>query len=70
MNLDLRLFSEIEQELVKMLEQRAAELMSGKSSSWEDYKYRTGYIKALRDALSVAMEAQKNVLGVTREEER
>lgn len=64
MNLDLRLFNEIEQEFGEMLERHAAELVTGKAVDWADYKFRAGYMKALRDALAVAREAQSRVLGV------
>lgn len=67
MNLDLRLYKEIEQEFGEMLERQAAEIVTGKATDWADYKYRAGYLKALRDALEVAREANKRVIGVDTE---
>ena len=67
MNLDLRLYKELEQEFGEMLERHAAEIVTGKATDWADYKYRTGYLKALRDALEVAREANKRVIGVDTE---
>ena len=64
MNLDLRLYQEIEKDIGEMLERQAAEIVSGRATDWADYKYRTGYMKALRDALVVARDAQSRVLGV------
>jgi len=64
MNLDLRLFKEIEQQIGEQLEHHAAELVNGKPTDWADYRYRYGRIKGLRDALEVAREAQARVLGV------
>ncbi len=67
MNLDLRLYKEIETEIGEMLERHAAELVSGRSTDWADYRFRTGYMKALRDVLEVAREANKRVIGVENE---
>lgn len=67
MNLDLRLYKEIEQEFGEMLERQAAEIVTGRAADWADYKFRTGYLKALRDALEVAREANKRVIGVDTE---
>lgn len=67
MNLDLRLYKEIEQEFGEMLERQAAEIVTGRATDWADYKFRTGYLKALRDALEVAREANKRVIGVDTE---
>jgi hypothetical protein len=63
-NLDLRLYQEIEKDIGEMLERQAAEIVSGRATDWADYKYRTGYIKSLRDALSAVRDAQSRVLGV------
>ena len=66
-SLDLRLFEEIENVLVEIVERQAQEIVLGRSSDWADYKGRVQYLKAMRDALEVAREAQKRVLGVTTE---
>jgi hypothetical protein len=68
MNLDLRLYQELEQAIGEMLEQHAAELVMGKAVDWADYRFRSGYMKALRDALSVARDVQARVLGVEEKE--
>lgn len=66
-SLDLRLFEEIEKDVGERLEQIAAELVSGRPVDWPDYKLRVGKISGLREALQIANEAQKRVLGVTTE---
>lgn len=66
-SLDLRLFEEIEKDIGERLEQIAAELVSGRPVDWSDYKLRVGKISGLREALQIANEAQKRVLGVTTE---
>lgn len=66
MNLDLRLYQELETSLAEMQEQLAAEIVSGKAQSFDDYRYRVGRLKGLQDALAVAQEAQQRVLGVER----
>ena len=64
LNLDLRFFTELEKEIGDMLERHAAELVTGKATDWADYKYRSGYMKALRDVLEAAREANKRVIGI------
>jgi hypothetical protein len=63
-SLDLRFYQEMEKIIGEMLERQAAELVSGRSTDWPDYKFRTGYLKALRDVLEVAREANARVIGV------
>ena len=69
-SLDLRLFEEIENDLVEIIERQAQEIVLGRSSDWADYKSRVQYLKAMRDALDVAREAQKRVLGIGDSRER
>jgi hypothetical protein len=64
MNLDTRLYQELEKTLAELQEQLAAELVTGKASSYEDYRFRVGRLKGLADALHAAQEAQKKVLGL------
>jgi hypothetical protein len=64
MNLDLRLYQELEKTLAELQEQLAAELVTGKANSYEDYRFRVGRLKGLADALHAAQEAQKKVLGL------
>jgi hypothetical protein len=64
MNLDLQLYREIENGLAELREQLAAELVTGKANSFDDYRYRVGRLKGLTDALEVAHESQKRILGV------
>lgn len=68
MNLDLRLFQEIEKILTELQEQLAAELVLGKAQSFDDYRFRVGRMKGVADALHAAQEANKRIIGV--EEER
>lgn len=64
MNLDTRLYQELEKTLAELQEQLAAELVTGKANSFEDYRFRVGRLKGLADALHAAQEAQKKVLGL------
>jgi hypothetical protein len=66
LNLDLRLYQELEKDLADMQEQLAAEIVSGKAQSFDDYRYRVGRLKGLQDALAAAHEVQQRVLGVER----
>ena len=68
MNLDLKLFREIEQILSELQEQLAAELILGKAQSFDDYRYRVGRMKGVADALHAAREANKRIIGVDDEE--
>ena len=63
MNLDLRLYQELEIALSEMAEKLGAELITGKAQSFDDYRFRVGRLKGLQDALEVAQEVQKRVLG-------
>lgn len=67
LNLDLRLFREIETILTELQEQLAAELVLGKAQSFDDYRYRVGRMKGVADALHAAQEANKRVIGVDEE---
>lgn len=66
-SLDLRLFEAIEKDLLEVIERQASELVLGRSTDWADYKGRVQYLKAMRDALEIAREAQSRVLGVKNE---
>jgi hypothetical protein len=68
MNLDLRLFQEIEKTLTELQEQLASEIVLGKAQSFDDYKYRIGRMKGIADALNAAKEANKRIIGVNDEE--
>lgn len=63
-SLDLRLYQEIEREIAERLEKLAAEVVAGKPTDFPDFKNRVGRIRGLQDALVIAQEAQKRVLGV------
>jgi hypothetical protein len=67
MNLDLRLFLEIEKILTELQEQLAAELILGKAQSFDDYRFRVGRMKGVSDALNAAREANKRIIGVENE---
>lgn len=62
MNLDLRLYQELETALSEIAEKLGAELITGKAQSFDDYRFRVGRLKGLQDALEAAQEAQKRVL--------
>lgn len=66
MNLDLRLYQEIEKSLAEQIDQIASEIIGGKAQSFDDYRFRVGRLKGLQDALVVAQESQKRILGVER----
>jgi len=70
MNLDTRFFQLLEKELGELQEQLAAELVTGKAADWPDYKWRVGKLKGVRDALSVASEINKRVIGLDEKKER
>lgn len=67
-SLDLRLFTELERELVDLIERHAAEIITGRAVDWPDYRGRCQYLKAIRDALEIARETQSRVLGVPSED--
>lgn len=69
-SLDLRLFEEIEKEVGERLEKIASELVSGRPTDFSDYKLRVGKISGLKEALLIAKEAQKRVLGIDDTRER
>lgn len=68
MNLDTRLFQKLEEYIGDQLEKHAAELVTGKAQTFDDYRYRIGVLKGLRDALAIAKEANDELLGIKREE--
>ena len=68
MNLDLKLYQLIEQEIGEHLERQAAEIITGKPIDWADYRYRIGILKGLRDALAIAERANRVAIGL--EDER
>jgi hypothetical protein len=63
-NLDLRLYTELERELGDIVEKHATELVLGRATDYADYRYRVGQLKGLREALAIASEANKRVIGV------
>ena len=67
MNLDLRCLQVIEQQIGEQLEKHAAELVAGRAVDWADMRYRVGLIRGLRDALSIAKDANAEILGVSKE---
>lgn len=62
MNLDLKLYQELEKTLSEIAEKLGAELITGKALSFDDYRFRVGRLRGLQDALEVAQEAQKRIL--------
>ncbi len=68
MNLDLKLYQLIEKEIGEHLEKHAAELVMGKPINFEDYRFRVGVIRGLRDALSIAEEANREAIGLSDKE--
>ena len=70
MNLDLRLFTDLEKIIVEHLESAAAEIVAGKASSYDDYRFRTGRIKGLREALEIARDANRRAIGLDDKDER
>jgi len=61
-NLDLKLYQELEKSLSEIAEKLGAELITGKALSFDDYRFRVGRLRGLQDALEVAQEAQKRIL--------
>ena len=66
MDLDLRLFRDLERVITDELEKHAAELIAGKALDYADYRGRVGRIKGLEEALKLAREIQREVLGIDR----
>lgn len=64
MNLDLKLYQEIEKELGQLLEKLAAELISGRASDYSDYRYRVGRVHGVREALDIARDANREAIGL------
>lgn len=65
-SLDLRLYEEAKKFIDDRLEQLAAEIVSGKATDYADYRYRSGRLKGLQDALEALVTAQRAVLGLDR----
>jgi hypothetical protein len=63
-SLDLKLYQLIEQEIGERLEKHAAEIVTGRATSYDDYRHRVGVIKGLREALSIAEEANREAIGL------
>jgi hypothetical protein len=68
MNLDTRFYQEFERQIGEILEQHAAEIISGRAVDWPDLRYRVGLVKGLRDALKIAKEVNEDIIGIKREE--
>ena len=68
MNLDLKMYQELERQLMEHLEKHAAELVNGRAVDWADMRYRVGVVKGLRDALAIAKEVNEDIIGIKREE--
>lgn len=68
MNMDLRLFQEIEKILLSEQEKLASEIVTGKAQSFEDYRFRVGRMRGIADALLAAREANKRIIGVDNDE--
>jgi len=64
LNLDTRLFTEIEKILLELQEQLASEMILGKAQSFDDYRYRVGRMKGVSDALNAAREANRRIIGI------
>lgn len=69
-SLDLRLFMELEKLIVERVEAQSLQLLDGKAATFDDYRFRVGKIRGLRDALEVAREANARVIGVDDRKDR
>jgi hypothetical protein len=65
-SLDLRFYQDFEKSIISELEKLSAEIISGKAIDYSDYKGRIGRIKGLEEALNLARETQREVLGIDR----
>lgn len=63
-SLDLQFYRDLETGLGERLEQNAAELVAGKAATFDDYRFRVGRIRGLRDALELAREINARVIGL------
>jgi hypothetical protein len=70
MNLDLRLYQLMQEEIGNHHEKHAAEIITGRPTDWADYRYRVGILKGLRDALVIAEEANRRAIGLEEKTER
>ena len=70
MNLDLKLYTLVEEEYGLLLEKLAAELINGRASDYADYRYRVGRIHGVREALEIAHQANRKAIGLEDKEER
>lgn len=70
MNLDTRLFQELEKAIHEQLEAQSLQLIDGKALSFDDYRFRVGRLRGLRDALEAAREANARVIGVSDKKDR
>ena len=64
MNLDLQFYRELKESLSAIIEQYASEVATGKASSYDDYKHRTGRIRGIMDALDLAETINQRMIGV------
>ena len=70
MNLDLKFYQEIQKAILEQLEVQAAAIVSGKATDFADYRYRAGKIQAWQDALAIANEVNKRVIGLEERTDR
>ncbi len=66
-SLDLALFQRLAEHISEQIEAETAALARGSSASFDDYRYRVGRIKGLREALEYARDANREILGLPKE---
>lgn len=61
-------YRDIDRRIAKEIEERSAQLAAGQAQSFDDYRFRVGYLKALSDARIWARSVNDKLVG--REEEK
>ena len=64
--LDLLLYRKLEERIAEEREKLAESILLGISPTYEDYKYRVGYLKGLADSIIWAKETMHDIVGIDR----
>jgi hypothetical protein len=63
-SLDLFLLRKLQERLEEETRNYSEAVLNGSAATYEDYKYRVGYLKGLSDALIWAKEINDELIGV------
>lgn len=70
MNFDTRLFMELKNAIGEQLEAQSRQLIDGRCDTFDDYRYRVGRLRGLRDALEIAREMNARIIGIDRHDSK